>query len=282
MTGTHRAFRRRAATAFAVALCLSAVALAGTAAPTAGDSHVAIEEDAVEQVDGDVAEFTLSVPSGESLTVVVDGAGGERRLNLTDASGDGRIALSLNSYLAGPDASPTEVYGVGEGDRLAVEGETTGRLPVGSYRIAAYANGTGDPADTAGLTLTERGPGNATVMVAPNGSRERLDSLAAIRGAQERRWLTRTDEVAVGDTLVLRLTVPGVAGAVADESGATDEVRFRRLLAGPNASLLLSERMPGPSRPRQHLSLDAANTTTVVAAPDNDTYYVATDLTALP
>ncbi|MFC7193504.1 BGTF surface domain-containing protein [Halosimplex aquaticum] len=213
----------------------------------------------------------------------MDGPGGSRELNLSDASGDGRIALSINSYLAGPDATATEVYGVGDGDRLSVEGEATGRLPPGSYRIAAYADGTdSEPADTAGLTLTDRGLGNATVMVAPNGSRERLDSLAAIQRAQERRWLTPTNEVAIGDTFVLRLDVPGVAGAVANESGPTDEARFRRLLAGSNTSLLLSEQMPGPSRPRHHLSLDASNTTTVVADPDNDTYYVAADLAVLP
>ncbi|QLH80283.1 BGTF surface domain-containing protein [Halosimplex pelagicum] len=280
MIGRRRAFCRRAAVAVAVALCLSAVALV---APADADSHVAIEEDAVEQASGDVARFALSVPSGESVTVVVDGAGAERRLNLTDASGDGRIALAINTYLTGPDATASEVYGVGEGDRLSVASEGTGRLPPGSYRIAVYTDGTGgEPADTAGLSLTEPGLGNATVMVAPNGSRERLDSRAAIQRAQERRWLTPTNEVAMGDTFVLRLDVPGIAGAVADESGATDEARFEGLLAGPNASLLLSERMPGPSRPRQHLSLDWGNTTTVVADPGNDTYYVAADLTALP
>ncbi|QPV61434.1 PGF-CTERM sorting domain-containing protein [Halosimplex litoreum] len=272
---------RVAVVGIAVLLAVSAGAFAAVVSGSV-DSHVTIEEDAVEQAAGDVARFALSVPSGESVAVVVDGAGGERRLNLTDADGDGRIALALNSYLAGPDATVTDVYGVGEGDRLSVEGEATGRLPPGSYRLAAYANGTGEPADTAGLTLTEPGLGNATVMVAPNGSREHLDSLAAIERARERGWLTRTNEVALSDTLVLRLTVPGVAGAVANESGATDEARFRRLLAGSNASLLLSERMPGPSRPRQHLSLDWANTTTVVADPDNDTYYAAADLTALP
>ncbi|WP_135365187.1 BGTF surface domain-containing protein [Halosimplex halophilum] len=284
MTGAGRPFRRVAAVAFAAALCLPGVALGAPVAPgdTAADSHVAIEEDAVEQADGDVAEFTLAVPRGESVAVVVTGPGGDRRLTLTDASGDGRVALALNSYVAGPGVTAAEVYDIGEGDRLSAD-DATGRLPAGTYRVAAYANDTGgEPADTAGLTLADPGLGNATVMVAPNGSRERLDSPAAIRRAQDRRWLTPADEVAVGDTFVLRLTVPGVAGAVANESGATDEARFRRLLAGPNASLLLSERMPGPSRLRQHLSLAAANVTTVAAEPANDTYYVAADLTALP
>ncbi|QLH75955.1 hypothetical protein HZS55_00940 [Halosimplex rubrum] len=280
---TDRRSRRTVAVAAVVVLCLTAVALAagGTAA---ADSHVTIQEDAVEQAHGDVAEFTLSVPRGESATVVFEGAGtGRTRLGLTDASTDGSVTLAINTYLAARNASAGEVYRVAGEDELSIGDDATSRLPFGSYRVAAYANGTdGEAADTAGLTITDPGLGNATVMVAPNGSRERLDSRAAVRRAQERGWLTRTNEVAVGDTFVLRLDVPGIAGAVANRSGETDEARFQRLLGTPNASLLVSERMPGPSRPRQHLSLDWANTTTVVADPDNDTYYVAADLRALP
>ncbi|WP_415378689.1 BGTF surface domain-containing protein [Halosimplex sp. TS25] len=123
---------------------------------------------------------------------------------------------------------------------------------------------------------------NATVMVAPDGKREALSSRAAIRRAQREGWLTRSDQLAVGDTFVLRLTAPGIAGAVADQTGSTDEARFESLLARSNTSLLVSEKYPTPHRPREHLYLDATNATTVVAEPDNDTYYVAADLTALP
>ncbi|MFC7193505.1 hypothetical protein ACFQL4_00760 [Halosimplex aquaticum] len=45
------------------AVCLSVAALAASA-PVVADSHLAIEEDAVEQAHGDVAEFMLSVPQG--------------------------------------------------------------------------------------------------------------------------------------------------------------------------------------------------------------------------
>ncbi|WP_415378690.1 BGTF surface domain-containing protein [Halosimplex sp. TS25] len=265
-------------------LCLSAIAFAG-GIPAAADSHVAIEEGAVEQARGDVATFTLSIPRGESVAFVLDGSGSHRhRLNLTDVDPNGRITLSLNTHLAGPNASAHDIYSVAGQDALSVVGnETDGQLESATYRAEVYANATADePADTAGLSLTDPGLANATVMVAPDGKREALSSRAAIRRAQREGWLTRSDRYAVGDTFVLRLTAPGIAGAVANESGPSDVARFRSFLARQNTSLMLIDKRPGPSLGRVSLYLDAANVTTVVADPDNDTYYVATDLTTLP
>jgi hypothetical protein len=122
----------------------------------------------------------------------------------------------------------------------------------------------------------------ATVLVAPSGRREALSSRAAIQRAQRNGWLTPSDLLAKGDTFVLRLTAPGIADALANESGPTDEARFRSFLDRSNTSLLVSEKAPTTHFPREHLYLDAANATTVVADSDNDTYYVAADLTALP
>jgi len=123
---------------------------------------------------------------------------------------------------------------------------------------------------------------NATVLVAPSGKRDALSSRAAIQRAQRNGWLTPSDLLAKGDTFVLRLTAPDIADAVANESGSSDEARFRSFLARSNTSLLVSEKHPGPSYGRVSLYLDAANVTSVVADPDNDTYYVATDLMRLP
>ncbi|MFC7193506.1 BGTF surface domain-containing protein [Halosimplex aquaticum] len=123
---------------------------------------------------------------------------------------------------------------------------------------------------------------NATVMVAPSGKREALSSRAAIRQAQREGWLTTSETYTKGDTFGLRLTAPGIAGAVANKSGATDEARFRSFLANTNTSLMVIQKYPTPSRNRQQLYLDAANVTTAVADLDNDTYYVAADLAALP
>lgn len=142
----------------------------------------------------------------------------------------------------------------------------------------AAERGDGEPVTTGGT----RNVTNATVMVAPDGKRAALSSRAAIRRAQRDGWLTASDTYAKGDTFVLRLTAPGIAGVVAKERGRTDEERFESFLARPNTSLMLSEKRPGPSYGRVYLYLDAANVTTVVADPDNDTYYVATDLMTLP
>jgi hypothetical protein len=123
---------------------------------------------------------------------------------------------------------------------------------------------------------------NATVLAAPSGFRDRLDSRAAVRRARTQGQLTQTETVAIGDTVVLKLTGPGISEAVASQRGQTATARFESLLGGSNATLSLVETKPGPSLPRQHRYLNETGTTTVVADPANDTYYVAADLTTVP
>jgi len=265
-----------------VALSCSTLALSAGASGSV-DSHVEIEEYVVQTTRGDLAEFTLSVPRGESATLVVDGADGYRtELDLGDASGDGRIAVTANTYRARPNATASEVYSVSDGDTLATDG-TEGRLPAAVYRVEAYGNGTGGaPADTVEFEVTQTGLGNATVMVAPADTGDRFGSMAGIERARDEGWLTPGSTVAAGDTVLLRLRLSGIEGGVVDAGGVADARAFRRYLDRPDVRLALVERYPGPSRARQRLLLNGSSFESVVADPANGTYYVAVGLDEIP
>ncbi|QLH75954.1 hypothetical protein HZS55_00935 [Halosimplex rubrum] len=267
------------ATLFA-ALTVLAVTAGGTAAT---GSHVAIEEDAVEQAHGDVAEFTVSVPRGESATLVVGNGSDRHRLTLTDRIADGEVSVSANTHLAGPNATASEVYAADGRDTVTAVSNGTAALGPGTHRVAVYANETDEePADTATLRLTDPGPVNASVLVAPGEAADRLDSLSAVERGREGGWVTPADRVAETDTVVLALTVPGIAGAVANETGITTEMRFRSFLDRPNVSLTAVQRTHGPERNPQHFLFDGTNVSAVAADPDDDTYYVSARLVDLP
>jgi|GEM_PF-4836339 len=123
---------------------------------------------------------------------------------------------------------------------------------------------------------------NATVMVAPRGSADRLTSVAAIERGREAGWLTPSPVLAAGDTLAFRLRLPGMAERVANATGDTDDARFRSVLAGENVSLRVVQRHVSPHRDRQIFSLNGSRGQTVVADPGNDIYYVAADLADVP
>ncbi|QLH80282.1 DUF7282 domain-containing protein [Halosimplex pelagicum] len=123
---------------------------------------------------------------------------------------------------------------------------------------------------------------NATVMVAPRGSVDRLASVAAIERGREAGWVTPSPVLAAGDTLVLRLTVPGIADRVANATGDTADARFRTVLADENVSVRFVQRHVGPHRDRAIFYLNGSRGQAVAADPANDTYYVAADLAAVP
>lgn len=122
---------------------------------------------------------------------------------------------------------------------------------------------------------------NATAMVAPRGSVDRLASVAAIERGREAGWVTPSPVLAAGDTLVLRLRLPGMAGRVANASGDTADARFRSVLAGESVSLRLVQRHTSPERSRKVFYLNGSRGQVVTADPANDTYYVAANLAAI-
>ncbi|QPV61435.1 hypothetical protein I7X12_11720 [Halosimplex litoreum] len=122
---------------------------------------------------------------------------------------------------------------------------------------------------------------NATVMVAPRGSVDRLASVAAVERGREAGWVTPSPVLAAGDTLVLRLRLPGMAERVANATGDTDSARFRSVLASENVSLRLVQRPETIHGTRHLFFLNGSRGQSVVADPANDTYYVVTDLTAV-
>ncbi|WP_135365186.1 DUF7282 domain-containing protein [Halosimplex halophilum] len=123
---------------------------------------------------------------------------------------------------------------------------------------------------------------NATVMVAPRGSVDRLTSVAAIDRGREAGWVTRSPVVADGDTVVFRLRLPGMADRVANATGDTAGARFQSVLAGEHVSLRLVQRHVSPHGDRRVFYLNGSRGQAVAADTANDTYYVAADLAVVP
>ena len=263
-------------------VCLASLAVVGASGGAAGSDHVTVEAATDEEDRGDLLRFAVSLPDGDNATLAVEGPEYSRRVRVTDASGDGEVLLRVNTYLANRSAPPDEVYVAAGEDAVTVRGgnETDdsagGRFGLGTYTVAHE----GDAGErSASVTVTAPGPWNATAFVAPAGRADRLTDRAAIERGREAGWLTRTDEVALNDTLVLRVNASGVAGALAAESGPNETARFFAMQERPGTALYAINKHLGPEEPFTVLRLNETRSTAVVAAPRADTYYlvVATD-----
>lgn len=268
-----------ARSALLLALCCL-VALAAVAPPAAGQNAPIQSEHPL----GDVVEFSTPVPVNGTATVTVEPVGVDeytRTLRLTDDSGDGRVTLRINTYLGARGATDTAVYGVGDGDTATVRNATGTRLRADTYDIAAY-NGTtteGEPTATSVTRLVPPENGNATVLTAPANATENLTSRAAIRRGRAAGWVTPTDTVAAGDTVVLRLDVDGLDGALAASAGADDTARFLGVFDRANTSLQLQHGFT-PMTTVERIPLNRSTVSTAILDERNDTYYVVVDTAA--
>lgn len=276
-----RPSRQRTAVATAcLAVCLVSLAggafAAGASGGAATDSdHVSVEVATDEEDHGDLLRFSVSLPDGGNATLAVEGAEYRRRVRVTDASGDGEVQLRVNTYLANRSASPSEVYAAAGEDAVTVLGNesanATVRFGTGTYTVAPE----GDAGEeSASVTVAAPGPWNATTFVAPAGRGDRLTDRPAIERARDAGWLTRSRKVALGDTLVLRVTAPGIDGALAAQTGPNETARFFAMQERSGTALYAIDRHTGPHEPHTILRLNETRSTTVVAAPRADTYYL--------
>lgn len=106
--------------------------------------------------------------------------------------------------------------------------------------LAATA-GVASASPTAGAAQTDA---NLTAFVAPG------PTLDGIRTGTATDRLTRRQRVTPADTLVLRVSAPGLGAAVAAQPGNTTTTRFRSLLSGPDTSLTGVEIGSGDDPPR--------------------------------
>lgn len=266
-----------------LALLTCSVALVAGLATGVGaaETHVGIDEPTNETL-GDVVELTVSVPENGTATVVFESTGVEsysRTVYLNDTSGDGTVTLRVNTFPGREGTDETATYSVTE-DELRVREAVGGRMPADSYDIAVYSgtNTDGEPADAATLDLAEPSVRGVTYSIAPAGTADRLDSRAAIARARSEGWLTESETVAAGDTVVLGLRVDGIEGAVASAPVANDTARFTAMLDRANTSLQL-EWAYSTMAPTERRTLNRTTIAAVVADSRNDTYYVVLNTT---
>lgn len=103
---------------------------------------------------------------------------------------------------------------------------------------------------------------NVTTFVAPG------DAVDAVRAGTVEDVLTRRPRVTLADTLVVRVSAPGLGAAVADQPGNTTTDRFRQLVSSADASLTGTE-ITSRDTPR---ALDLTATQLVVRRTGEDAY----------
>ncbi len=133
-------------------------------------------------------------------------------------------------------------------------------------------------ADSTTATLATANP-NVTIFVAPGGDRE------AIAGADSTDeygdvTLTNWPQVTLSDILIVQVGADGLDEAVAQQSGNSTTAQFLSLLESEQASLTGYESIRDPEEPAKVFSLSDADSVSVARA-DNDTYQVATNLSAV-
>jgi len=252
----------------------------------------------VGDVTGDVIDISLAVPPGRWTTLVLEGTNGSfhRQIRVRDASGDGRVTLSLNTFASRAGLSSGEVFDVTDGDALAVEEQSDGATQVWPPKIPRYYPfyatitaypGTGidgQPVDSSWVRATEAESVafNGRPMQASPGAFEELTDRASIERAFEAGRLPALRPVPLNATLVYELSFPGIEGVLARQPGDTPAEQFRSLLNANGTSLYAVEWNPPSSRHSYRLDLDDTDSSRVVADPTNDTYYVVVDTETVP
>ncbi|MFB6092466.1 MAG: BGTF surface domain-containing protein, partial [Haloquadratum sp.] len=246
---------------------------------------------------GDVVAIDVELTYADTATVTVGSPAVGFRANATvvDGDGDGTVRLRFNTAaVARASSLPAdggEVFDVGDSGTESDGGSDSvvaadvddlnavdAPLDAGEYELRVRPGAAAsDPATAIGtLALAAPVPTRLTTWTAPAGSTfDRFGDVAAAEGAGR---LTATTEVAVGDVVVHRIVVPGLAGEFARRSGTATETFFA--LAGRAGeglyTLNVTQTDAATNEEAYRLDLDARNTR-VVADPGNDTYVVVYD-----
>jgi hypothetical protein len=203
---------RRTVVGFVVcSLLLTSTFGSGVAAAQAADGLQFTEAVTTEQR-GDVARLSMHIGDREHATLMVRAADGsyDTRVRATDANGDGRITVTLNTVRAGWAADESAAYDVGSGDRLTSVDRRTDRLsnplPAGRYNLVAVA---GSDSTSAALVVESGTVGAATASTVP---RDRFDGAASSLPTTDR---FPTGRVAVEDHAVVAINASGIGGVLA-------------------------------------------------------------------
>ena len=252
----------------------------------AGDTEATFPESTVTEARGDVAAIPIELDNTREATLTIgsENLGFEANVTVRDDDRDGEATVYFNTYAAstaseGDLGDGGDVFGVSDDDEIERSRLSIGvsnLLDAESYDMSLDTEGR--ETDIELLVLEPRETTAVRTWTAPRNRYGDLDAAEDVREGNG-EWLTRTDEVAVGDTVVYEIRASGLEGALdaRDEDTVTDE--FFEFANGsgsdPAARFTVEQRDPGPNRNPLLLRLNDSNSR-VVADSANDSYYVIT------
>ena len=252
----------------------------------AGDVKATLSGNIITETRGDVAAIPIEFDSTNEATLTVgsDDLGFEANITVRDDNNDGQATVYFDSYAAstvseGSFSGENDLFSVSDDDQ-AVGGNVnivvSDLLDAESYDLSVTTEGR--ETDIQLLTL---GPRETTAVRAWTAPRNRYGDLDAAEDVREGdgEWLTRTDEVAVGDTVVYEIEASGLEGALDARGEDTVTEEFYEFANGsasdPAAQFTVVQEDPGPNQNPLLLQLNGSNSK-VVADSENDSYYVVT------
>ncbi|WP_313692278.1 BGTF surface domain-containing protein [Halorarum halobium] len=193
------------------------------------------ETSTIEEEQGDIATFNVSISGAADTASVTFGdyssIGYQLNFTAEDGSGDGQVTVAINTYAAGnPDSTIDEVvYATSEDDSVtnrdeAGTGELGSVLATGNYRLGTAANANqyvsamDDPDDVGTLVIRERSTNSATIWTAPSTDLDTDDDeddavgIDDLEARMEGGSLTESDEIALGDYVVVQVSATGLNG----------------------------------------------------------------------
>ena len=252
----------------------------------AGDTEATFPGGTITEARGDVAAIPIELDNTREATLTVggDNAGFEATATVRDDDQDGRVTVYLNTYAAstaseGDLGTSNDVFSVGDDDQMVSSDLSIGvsnLLDATSYDMSVAAEGRETDIDL--LVLEPRETTAIRTWTAPRNRYGDLDAASDIRNG-DGTWLTRTDDVAVGDTVVYEIEASGLEGPLdaRNEDTVTSEFYDFANASGSNpaAGFAVAQQDPGPNQNPLLLRLNGSNSR-VVADSANDSYYVIT------
>ena len=252
----------------------------------AGDTEATFPDGTITEARGDVAAIPIELDNTREATLTVGGEdlGFEANVTVRDDDQDGTVTVFFNTYAAstaseGDLGDGGDVFSVSDDDEIERSRLSTGvsnLLDATSYDMSLEAGGQNPNFDL--LVLEPRETTAVRTWTAPRNRYGDLDAAEDVREG-DGEWLTRTDEVAVGDTVVYEIRASGLEGALDARNEDTVTEEFYEFANGtgsnPAARFTVGQQDPGPNQNPLLLRLNDSNSR-VVADAANDSYYVVT------
>uniref|UniRef100_UPI00260DE2EE DUF7827 domain-containing protein n=1 Tax=Haloplanus sp. TaxID=1961696 RepID=UPI00260DE2EE len=252
----------------------------------AGDVKATFPGSTTSETRGDVAAIPIELDNTREATLTIGGEdlGFESNVTVRDDDQDGDVTVYFNTYAAstaseGDLGTGNDVFSVGDDDEIISSDLSIGvsnLLDATSYDMSVAAEGRETDVDL--LVLEPRETTAIRTWTAPQNRYGDLDAAEDVREG-DGEWLTRTDEVATGDTVVYEIRASGLEGALDARGEDTITSEFYDFANGsgsnPAAGLAVAQQDPGPNQDPLLLQLNGSNSQ-VIADSANDSYYIVT------